>query len=251
MTPRLHSRPPAALRVVRTLLVVLVVSGIGNLRADSLTSRSPFVPAGFQPPGEMAAASAAAAPATSLEFRGYYKIADTYYFLVSPRNQAGRWLAQGESEEGFVVNQFDATGNRVLVQYNGQTQWVELAETAAVTGSAPAQLASVNPGGQSALGQASAPVPARRSSGIATARNSSSAQGGNSSVARSIVRPGSSGSTVAPRIPRYPIPGRSFSGTVSEPLTTPMAPPAPPTVQAPDYIPPRPPAEEPPPPVLR
>lgn len=239
--------------IARLLLPLLGASMTTAAAGNSLSSRSPFLPSGFQPPGETTAPSPRATAPGSLEFRGFYRIADRYYFLVSPRNQVGRWLAQGETEEGVTINQFDAESTRVLVNYNGQSLWVDLAETAALTGAAPSQLAGIQHSGQGSAARdnpGNAGLREPSGSGIVTARNGRPAD---NTVARSVVRPGQTGGSgvTTPRIPRYPIPGRSFSGTVNEPLNTPMAPPSPPTVQAPDFIPPKPPAEEPPPPVLR
>lgn len=131
----MHSREHMVDRFTRFLAVVLTVLVSGSLlQALSLTDRSPFIPDGFDPNKANASAGNKASSNQPLEFRGLYKLNESYYFLVSQRNGKGKWLGMGESEDGLTVQEFKSEEDKLLVEHNGKPVWLELSEMATLTG---------------------------------------------------------------------------------------------------------------------
>ena len=97
----------------------------------SIMERSPFIPPDFTPPGS-SRAEAAKATSNSYEFKGFYRIGDTYRFLVSePRSNDGDWVELGDSKDNYEVRRFDPDSETLTLFFNNSENQLPLAELAA------------------------------------------------------------------------------------------------------------------------
>jgi len=142
-----------SLRVFRAacalLLTSLGASGPSNSLAASLVSESPFIPGDFRPPGTSNPEPERAQPnraARQFEFRGMYELGGKSFFLVSQRNNRdrGNWIRLGEEKDGLLVEEFNPSENKILVELDGQNLWLEMDETANLSGRASVQTQSSN-----------------------------------------------------------------------------------------------------------
>lgn len=121
------------------ILLLTASSLLGcSLLALSIVERSPFVPSGFNPGSTSSQETKSAPNPQGLQFKGMYELNDSLYFLVSERNQKGKWIEMGQADEEIQVSRFDKEDNRLLVDVSGKEVWLDLVETAAVTGNAVA-----------------------------------------------------------------------------------------------------------------
>ena len=124
----------------------------------SILDRSPFIPPGFTPPGS-GRTTAAKAAAGGYEFKGFYRIGDTYRFLVSePRSNDGDWVELGESSDNFEVRRFDPDSETLTLFFNNSEQQLKLAELAANPTPMPVS-GQIKTAGQE---QQATPAPVRR-----------------------------------------------------------------------------------------
>lgn len=97
---------------------LLAMGAAQGYAASNLTSNSPFLPLGFQPPGEgngRPVAPTAETP-TQLEFQGVYQLNGQFQFLIFNRlNRESHWVGLNEARDGLNVTEYDVEKNRIAV----------------------------------------------------------------------------------------------------------------------------------------
>lgn len=117
-------------------LVILFTSSLhtSTLSANELVEKSPFLPPDHnakpaepekpevQPQGPIS---------RELEFRGIVKMDGKYQFSIyNKKDQKGYWLTENEAaKSGLVVRDFDADSSSVIVNMNGRSERLTLADT--------------------------------------------------------------------------------------------------------------------------
>jgi hypothetical protein len=131
----------------------------------SLVTHSPFLPPGFQPPGQSAAPGQAQPPPQrgTYEFRGVYQLDGAFYFhLYNLREQKGKWLTlDGSREDSVEILEFDPDNNELALRIDGESQNLSLIQTSdrslpVQTAPTPARVTQPAPG--TAPGAANIPV---------------------------------------------------------------------------------------------
>lgn len=156
------------MRATISLFACLLTLGASHgFAASNLTSNSPFLPLGFQPPGEgngRPTAPMVDTP-TQLEFQGVYQLNGQYQFLIFNRlNRESHWVGLNEARDGLNVTEYDLEKNRIAV--NGLN--LELIKLPNATGAPidpvaaartnmPSPVAVNRPGGPNSVGP-TAPV---------------------------------------------------------------------------------------------
>ncbi len=200
------------------------------LHALSIVERSPFVPSGFNPPSGATQDSAKQTNPEGLLFKGMYKLNDSMYFLVSERNQKGKWIELGKGEEDISVEQFDMEDNRLLVDVSGKEVWLELSETASLTGKAvttpqrPTTRPTTRPTSTRTISRPTTASRTTSSSRSSTTSIRPTSRGSSSSVMRSLQR----------RRPSTGFSSRSSGRTAPAPVPTTGLPPSGGSFQVPD-----------------
>lgn len=99
--------------------------------APTLVTKSPFLPPGFQPPGQPGQAAEPPPKQAAYEFRGVYQLGGTYYFnLYNKSEKKGSWIAglDGGNETLDIVD-FDPEGNELVIHVAGEELNLNLIET--------------------------------------------------------------------------------------------------------------------------
>ncbi len=128
----------------------LLPCAAGEEPLQGLASKSPF--------GTKAQPAAVAEPPAGLEFRGVFvDKGEPFFSLFDPVAKSSGWVGLNEPEHPFVVREFDAAKNQVVVEYRGKKLSLGLkqAKVTAMAVVAP----SVAPAPSSPPEAASAPVP--------------------------------------------------------------------------------------------
>ena len=152
--------------VFLTLLLPACLSLMpGRVCPASLIDKSPFLPPGFDPPGQGGAATVAPAGSAQLQFKGVYELRGQLYFNVyDVRQQKGSWVSLGQTAtEGTRVVRYERESDTLVVNSGGQQLQLEMMATSDQT--LPVATASLTPGATpsaSAPQQAPSPLARRR-----------------------------------------------------------------------------------------
>lgn len=97
----------------------------------SIIRNSPFLPPGFEAPGQPGKAAPDPSRNAAYEFRGVYQLDGRYFFnLYNTRDRKGSWIGPGESGSGpFEIIDFNEEENALTVAVDGQTLNLALVET--------------------------------------------------------------------------------------------------------------------------
>ena len=121
----------------RWIIIGIIISGAGvslcraqgDSPSTSIISRSPFIPAGFNPAAQSVGSNPAQVSASGYEFRGVYQIGDRYWFLISqPQSRDGNWIELGKNFEDVEARKFDPATKALTVFANNTEQTLELAQ---------------------------------------------------------------------------------------------------------------------------
>lgn len=126
--------------VPKTLILwSLLVTGAGV--AGPITTDSPFLPTGA------ARGEAATTSPTGVEFCGIVQRSDGLYFgFYESSSGKGRWLRQGQEQEGWVVRSFEPGVREVTLEIQGQPQVLALKQPRLEGGAALPVVSSLPPG---------------------------------------------------------------------------------------------------------
>jgi hypothetical protein len=121
---------------VRILLALATLPACVSLLCatpPTLITNSPFLPPGFQPPGQSASTPEKAPPQqrSSYEFRGVYQIGGQYYFhLFNLQEQKGQWMSDASVEdEALEILDYDPETDELVVIIDGESQNLGLIQT--------------------------------------------------------------------------------------------------------------------------
>lgn len=124
----------ARLCAVFTMLMLLNLVADGQEAASgapTLITKSPFLPPGFQPPGQPGRPVEPPPKQATYEFRGVYELGGTYYFnLYNKSENKGSWIAglDGGNESLEIVD-FDPEGNELVINVAGEELNLSLIQT--------------------------------------------------------------------------------------------------------------------------
>ena len=112
-------------------LILSISPAAGAESTVSLVSNSPFLPPGFQPPGNPGKPATPAATTSQYEFRGVYQLSGTYYYnLYNVRESKGSWISDQEADDlELRILSFDRETNELAVDLAGKTVNLALIET--------------------------------------------------------------------------------------------------------------------------
>lgn len=103
----------------------------GGAPAPTLLSDSPFLPPGFEPPGQPGQAAPEPEQPGAYEFRGVYELGGTYHYHVfNSREKQGQWLTEETAEsKGFRIVGFDPESDSLALEVAGKRLDLQLVQT--------------------------------------------------------------------------------------------------------------------------
>jgi hypothetical protein len=124
-------------------LSLVALAEIGN--APTLVSDSPFLPPGFQPPGNPSTPVTPPATSSQYEFRGVYQLGGVYHYnLYNVRERKASWVTkQDTGDTGLEILSFDPEENALALEAGGETLSLTLIATSNTT--LPVQTAPATP----------------------------------------------------------------------------------------------------------
>jgi hypothetical protein len=158
-TRRQHGRARRRAALLALAVPALLLSGA--TAAESLSSKSPFLPPGYNQQGPAEPAQPQAPPgviAREIEFRGVVKFGPEYQFsLFDKRDQKSYWIRMNETRGGITVRSYDPSELTVAVSKSGRTERIGLLE--ATENPLPVPAAQAAPAASQQISGAPAPEP--------------------------------------------------------------------------------------------
>ncbi len=118
--------------LLNATLLALTCTLTSGLSAQTLESKSPFLPPGHNAPRPEAPKPVQVNGPISreIEFRGVVQMNGVYQFSVFNKSeQKGYWIRENESKDGIGIRSFDADSMSITVNQNGRSERLSLMES--------------------------------------------------------------------------------------------------------------------------
>lgn len=124
-------RPLPAAFLTCFALLAATSAGNGSPEAPTLVTDSPFLPPGFEPPGQPGWAPERPEAPGEYEFRGVYQLNNQFYFhLYNVREQSGQWItSESGPDANLQILGFNPESNRLSIRADSRTLDLALVST--------------------------------------------------------------------------------------------------------------------------
>jgi hypothetical protein len=124
-------RPVPAAFLTCFALLAATSAGNGSPEAPTIVTDSPFLPPGFEPPGQPGRAPDRPQAPGEYQFRGVYQLNNQYYFqLYNVREQSGQWITRDPAPDSPIqILEFNPGSNTLSLRVDDRILELALAST--------------------------------------------------------------------------------------------------------------------------